>query len=264
MNHSFPSDYRSAAARKRILNGSDFRTPGPIKHRFVLGLDLGQKADFSALALAKVTPNPGSTPARNLDRIQIVGLRRYELRTPYPAIVAKLAQTVSHPSLHWDQELGELPKPSLLIDATGVGAATVDLFLATAMGADMIPVSITSGREAREGRWNDTSTPAWYAPKIDLVSAVVAALEDSPQRLEVASKIPFAEVLQAEMLNFRVKYTASGNQVFGAGGVGIEDHRDGANDDLLLAAAMVVWWVARRKVDNKVRRGPNPFAGYRG
>jgi hypothetical protein len=132
--------------------------PMDTKPRYVLGLDLGQKQDYSVLALAKIIPSPDSTPERNFDRIQIVGLRRYELRTPYPSIVDKVAETARNPALRFDISLGVLPGPVLLVDATGVGAATTDLFLSREMGTETVPITITSGREAREDRWNDTRT----------------------------------------------------------------------------------------------------------
>jgi hypothetical protein len=133
------------------------------------------------------------------------------------------------------------------------------------MTADIVPITITSGREAREDVWNNTRTPTWFVPKIDLVGEVMSALEDKPQRLEIASQIGAdAEVLMAELLNFKVRLTLSGNSKFEAGGVGVEGHRDGAHDDLLLAVAMLTWWIARRKEDRRLRRGPSPLAGYRG
>jgi hypothetical protein len=231
---------------------------------YVASLDLGCKQDYTALALARIVPSPESTMELNKDRINVIGLRRYPLKTPYPQIVAKVAETINHPNLHFDMTSGYLTQPTLLIDATGVGAPTVDQFLQTPMNATMVPVTITSGREAHEGLWNNTSTASWNVPKIDLVSSVMAALEDSPQRLQIAGDLPDSHILMAELLNFRSTLTASGNQTFGAGSVGREGNREGAHDDLLLATAMLVWWVARRKEDRRIRYGPNPMAGYRG
>lgn len=241
------------------------KVPDREKPRFVAGLDLGQKADSSALALAKVFPSPASRPGRNLDLVRIVGLKRYPLRTPYPQIVASVVATMREPALHCDvtdPSIDMLPIPKLLIDSTGVGAATTDLFLAAEIPATVVPITITAGSTAREGRWNNSRTTAWYVPKVDLVGSALTLLEAG--RLEIVRDMPEADVLLAELRNFKVKVTAAGNQTYEAGGVGVDGHREGVHDDLLLAVAMIAWEVNRPRIDRTVRRGPPLLPGYRG
>jgi hypothetical protein len=239
-------------------------TPDRLKHRFAVGVDLGQKSDYTAMAVARVIPSPASTPSVNLDRIQVVNLKRWPLRTPYPTIVADVVKALNSPALNAGVfEPGysaRLQRPECLVDATGVGTATVDLALQAACSATIIPVTVTAGHEGREGRWNNTGTVCHYVPKKDLCSATLAVLEAVPPRIEVAASLPDAGILMEEMKNFRVKISAAGNETYGAGPVGLEGHREGKHDDLLLAVAMICWYVSRSRPDPRVVRGSNVFA----
>ena len=60
---------------------------------FYVGLDLGQAADYTALAVVHSvhTRTPGGKAAKGL---HLRHLERYPLRTPYPEIVEKVAALV--------------------------------------------------------------------------------------------------------------------------------------------------------------------------
>ncbi len=56
-----------------------------------------------------------------------------------------------------------------------------------------------------------------------------------------SANLPGAEVLQAELLNFRVTVNAAtGHDSYGAGASG--SWRDGAHDDVVLATALACWY----------------------
>ena len=80
---------------------------GPVVDH-VIGLDLGQAADYSALALMEKMVPPGAEP-----RYAVRHLHRWPLGTPYPTIVADVTELVKRPPLD---------NPRLVPDQTGVGA----------------------------------------------------------------------------------------------------------------------------------------------
>jgi hypothetical protein len=61
------------------------------------------------------------------------------------------------------------------------------------------------------------------------------------RRLAIARELPEAAVLAKELLAFKVKITAAGNETF-------ESWRERDKDDLVLAVALACWWAERRPV----------------
>ena len=87
---------------------------------FTLGLDLGQVAEHSPLcaversvATQKNLREPIPPP-----KYAVRHLHRWPLGTPYPEIVAAVKRLVATP---------ELAEAQLVVDATGVGRAVIDL-----------------------------------------------------------------------------------------------------------------------------------------
>lgn len=196
-----------------------------------MGLDLGQAADYSALAILSESPvlEPDGRIATDhrggiLFRFDCVHLERFPLGTDYPAIIGRVKELVRSPRLQ--------PRPRLVIDATGAGRPVVDLFLNARIPVEIAPLIITAGSEVREDRWNRTSNRAYWVPKIELVSTVQSLLQT--RRLRVVPRLALADVLKSELLGFKIKITSSANEAFGA-------WREGAHDDLVLAVAMAAW-----------------------
>ncbi len=170
---------------------------------FVVGVDLGQVADPTAIAVAEpVEPD-----------IHVRHLERLPLGTPYPRVAAHLGRLVR-----------ALPGPAdLVVDATGVGRPVVDLL--RDQGLDVVAVTITSGRTVRQ------DGDAWLVPKTDLVRALAVAVENG--RLKIAQRLALASVLMGELRAFERTIGAGGHTAF---------EGKGEHDDLVIAAALVAWW----------------------
>jgi hypothetical protein len=232
--------------------------------QYLVGLDLGQASDYTALCVLKKTPEPGKATASGDDafRLDCVMLRRFALGTPYPEVVRSVSELARRPELLHDPDVirrrpedGRYEDPLLVIDATGVGRAVVDLFLEGDLGpADVLAATITGGNEATETSWHGSAI-ARHArvPKLQLVGAVQAGLQTG--RLKFVAGLAEADALKRELLSFKVKVNInSGRESF-------EAWRERDHDDLVLAVAIASWAAARP--DRRARFGPSPFADDR-
>lgn len=179
--------------------------------QWILGLDLGQVNDYSALVALE------QTARANARHYAVRHLERFALGTPYPAVSARVQHLVSRPPL---------TACCLVVDQTGVGRAVVDLLRQSSLAALVRPITITAGHAVH---WDGSST---HVPKKELVGAVQVLLQT--RRLQISAKLGLAEVLKKEMQNFRVRIVASAQEVFGA-------DRAGQHDDLMLALALAAW-----------------------
>jgi hypothetical protein len=204
-----------------------------MRNTFFLGLDLGQAADFSALAILERTGPPTREAEYHCRHLQ-----RWPLKTPYPAIVADVARMAKDPLLHKPRPgaFGRL-QPALAVDATGVGAPVVDLFRRERMPVELKAIQITGGAEVTE------EGDLTRVPKRDLVSSAQVALQGG--RLKVAASLPEAATLTRELQNFQVKINLdTAHDSYGA-------WREGTHDDLVLAVALSLW-IAENGVDRSV------------
>ena len=179
----------------------------PTLSDFVLGVDLGQAQDFTAIAVVEVdSPQLG---LRHLERLP--------LGTPYPSAVERVSGLAR-----------ALPgRSALVVDAGGPGRPVVDAMRAA--GLKPIPVSITSGKRERY------KNGMVYLPKRELVRGMVSSIEVG--RLKIAKGLPLADALAGELQAFRVRLTARGRDTYAA--------KPGAHDDLVIATALAVWWGCR-------------------
>jgi hypothetical protein len=180
--------------------------------RYFLGLDLGQSADFTALAIVERhgTRKEGALLCRHL--------QRWPLGTAYPQIVADVCALLKG-------GVFAPRRPTLAVDQTGVGAAVVDMLREAKPRASLAPVLITAGDQV------NYEQGVYRVPKRELVSITQVALQT--ERLKVAEALAEASVLQREMQNFQVKITLAANDTYGA-------WREGAHDDLVLAVALAL------------------------
>lgn len=184
---------------------------------YVIGLDLGQTTDFTAVAVLERPPADNDDPVYALRHLQ-----RFALGTPYTEIVPAVVRLA---------DTGRLRGSPLVVDQTGVGRPVVDLLRRTPGAGRVVPVTITAGEKATQ-----TADGSWHVPKKDLVSRLQLLLQAG--RLKIAKALPEADVLVRELEAFQVRITAAAHETFGA-------RREGAHDDLVLAAALACWWAAR-------------------
>jgi len=197
--------------------------------QFYFGLDLGQVSDFSAAVVAeKQDKAPGVYYLRSA--------HRFDLRTPYTTIVEQVAHALGQPPL--------TGKTALLVDATGVGKAVVDLFKAVQLPAPLYEVTITAGEHVSREK------DAFHVPKRDLAAAVQVAFEQ--ELIKIAWGLTFGEILKQELKNFRVKINVKTSHD------SYEAWREGEHDDLVLATALALWGGGQRLKRRKVFEGETP------
>ena len=181
---------------------------------FLIGLDLGQKHDFSALAvLEKRSGAVACYYLRHLERLQ--------LHTPYPVVAQRAQMLVAMTARHGHTQL--------VMDLTGVGAPVFDLLQAA--GVHPVTITITGGRSV------SGTPPHLHVPKRVLISTLAALFGSG--RLKIAEEIPYAAELNEELLNFQVKIDRRTRQEsYGAKG-------GRKNDDLVLALALAAFYAER-------------------
>ena len=195
---------------------------------FIVGLDLGQAQDYTAIAIVERVVPPLPTPKlpyqgngilipSRAASYHVRHLERPTRGTKYPTIVARVQTLLATPPL-------TLHTP-LVIDRTGVGRPVTDLF--EGQGVKPYAITITGGDEVvREGRHTKV-------PKRELVSTLVAVFQTG--RLRMAANLAEGEALVNELTNFKVKVNlATGHDSY-------EAWRESGHDDLVLAVAMAVW-----------------------
>jgi hypothetical protein len=156
-------------------------------------------------------------------------LHRWPLGTAYPAIVSDVDAIMKTLPDEADQLM-------LAIDQTGVGAPVVDLFRQAPHDYSLRAVHITGGSAVSH------DGGITYVPKRDLVGAVAVALQK--RALKVDPGLKHADTLRDELLNFKVTFTASGHDSYGAGA----DWRSGNHDDLVLGLAIALWSATHRRM----------------
>jgi hypothetical protein len=214
---------------------------------YFVGLDLGQAADPTALAVVERRPVPPapltpeeawglpSPPACKPSpwTYRIPYLHRWELNTPYPQIVRDVADLLNKRK-SGDPNRAPLRGCRLLVDGTGVGRPVVDLVREARLPCRLMAVTITAGRKV------EFEAGYVHVPKADLVGALQSML--GRRLLTWPGKMPLADLLVKELGNFRVKLTKSANETFKA-------WREGDHDDLVLAAALAAWGALREPGD---------------
>ena len=192
----------------------------------LVGLDLGQKGDYTAIAVVEQWTqaigdvDAATFEARTKTWLDVRHLERLPLGTSYPDIVERVCGLVRAPQLKG--------KCLLIVDATGVGAPVVDLLRRAPLECTMIPVTITGGDRPSNG------PEGWRVPKRDLVTGLQVVLERG--ELRMPDSLQTARTLVKELMSMQVKISDTGHDAYGA--------RSGQHDDLVLALGLACW--ARR------------------
>jgi hypothetical protein len=127
---------------------------------FYVGLDLGQAADFTALAVLEAV-SAEAVSAEEVEReLHLRHLERYPLRTPYTAVADGAVALV--------EKLRDLTllreEPDLLVDNTGVGRAVTDVL--RDKGLRFKSITLTGGSQVMRG-----DAGQYRVPKADVVDA---------------------------------------------------------------------------------------------
>jgi hypothetical protein len=206
---------------------------------YFVGLDLGQSADYTALAVIFDT-EVEVAPQYRIKQLQLRHLERFPLRTPYPDIVKSVIELLKDPNLHpweFDGWRNFQTHPTLIVDATGVGKPVTDLF--DKRKVKYIGVSIHGGDKVTSG-----GARKYRVPKRDLVSSLEVPFHSG--ELKIAKDLPLREVLEKELSTFKRKIdlrTAHDSY---------EHWRESDHDDLVLACSLATWWARRKPKGTRV------------
>jgi len=198
-------------------------------HKFIVGLDLGQAKDYTAIAILERMPiatsereqrwtgSHWSVQDRFDDTYLVRHLERPQLHTPYPEIVAKLGAMMGSSELKGCTQL--------VVDGTGVGRPVIDMLRSA--GLAPVPVSITSGQQV-------TRNHGFVGvPKSILVSTMQILFQT--QRIKISKALALRPKLLEELSNFKMRITKAGNDTY-------EAWREAIHDDIVIAVALAAWY----------------------
>jgi hypothetical protein len=205
---------------------------------FFVGVDLGQKQDFTALCIVERAElmfdvrDLVTWECKRETRFELRYMERVKLRTPYPAVVERIREVVMALKRANPAPGG---RRTLVVDATGVGAPVVDLLRASKMDCDLVAAVITGGDSSAKtsgAKASGAKAGDWRVPKRDLI--VGLQLMFDLRQLRIARGLPDTEILMKELMGMRVKMSAAGHESYGSG-------REGPHDDLVMAVALACW-----------------------
>jgi hypothetical protein len=209
----------------------------PTGQRYVVGFDVGQATDYSALVILhsyrsrhkdERDPFAKAVEKRHHDLVHAERFREI----PYPDQIRRVAERYGELQRH-AKATNPGTTTTLAVDATGVGKPILDAMREA--GLRPHGILITSGETASRGDGLDR------VPKRVLATTMQVALQAG--RLRIAEDLPLAHVLLRELRGFRVKITLTGYAKFGND---VGAWREADNDDLVLATAIAVWTVENR------------------
>ena len=209
----------------------------------VVGIDVGQKVDPTALAVVERQERDGE------DHHVVRHLERLPLGTPYPQVAERLAEIVRAVKDKVEHRVVQVPlvtnrgtplgpfaertvimhehrevRPcvSLYVDATGVGQPVVDLL--TVAGVRPIACYFTHGDRRSVEAHQVSIGKAW------LVSRMQALLQTARIHLPQTDE---ARVLAKELQDYEIKVDQDANDRYGA-------FKVGTHDDLVTALGLAV------------------------
>ena len=193
------------------------RPQTPPRPLFVLGLDLGQAQDYTALTAVEVVPDASAHRSRVYHCRHV---ERMALGTPYTAVADRVR------AVQRTEPLASA-ETAVVADTTGVGAPVFEMLRGAGV-TGLRGVTIHGGGSvSREGS-------TYRVPKRDLVSCLQVLFQSG--RLKLAEGVAEAAVLRHELVNMKAKVNlATGHDTY-------EAWREGDHDDLVLSLAMACWY----------------------
>ncbi len=193
-------------------------------HIFHIGLDLGQRQDFCALAIVECIP---AQPAHWLHprsaqpaQFHLRYLERFPLRTPYLAVIKRLRELTNHPEI--------AHRCRLSVDASGLGEPVFAQFRSAELPCPLNAVSITGGEQVHPRDFGDN------VPKRDLMAAIHVVLEE--EQLQIAASLPETRRLVEEMMNLH------------------PGRNSRHHDDLVIALGLALWQARRPEIGPQQKR----------
>jgi hypothetical protein len=187
--------------------------------RYVIGLDLGQVSDPSALCLLEQRERQDG--AKRVNDFVCPYLRRWPLGTPYPQVVRDVVSFAA-----------TLPLPALVLDGTGVGRAIADEFRRARPAVSALVIASITGGTQTVRHPNGEYTVA----KRELAGSLRSVLEG--RRIKIARRLKEGVNLMRELQTFSVKISATAHESY-------EALRSSDHDDLAVAVALALWWAER-------------------
>lgn len=201
--------------------------------RYTIGLDLGQSRNHTALAVMKRVWVPATAAefiasgARGYQgeyRHTVVGADRVSLGTSYPRVVGWVKSVAAG----FGGEMG-----AIVVDASGVGSAVMDLLRRAEMGVRLVGVVITGNQAssppgsagAGQGR---TAAGFQTVSRTELLTKLQVAVQTGQFRIERARCREW-DALRRELSTLRLDGGGPARQ----------------QDDLAFALALAVWWGVR-------------------
>lgn len=195
---------------------------------YIIGLDLGQAQDYTALVLIDKQTD-----------IQIKSIKRFPKGTPYTDISDDVNTIIQY-------RLGN--KCDLVVDYTGVGRAVVDQLRQRKLNP--IPVSITSGNSMRFVH----DSQSYNVPKNDIIAELTTLFERHLIKIPDGmidnidgQEVNYTKLIEDEVLNFQKQTTVNNHEIFNA--------RQGTHDDIVLALGIACWYSNLTKPQSTL----NPF-----
>ena len=208
---------------------------------YYVGLDLGQSADYTALAvLQSVKERKDKGNFKTV--LHLRHLERYPLRTPYTTIADGVVGVMRSEALNtdaYDPARNRIAKSQveLLVDKTGVGRGVTDIL--KERGLTFTGIVIHGGETAHR------SDGSYHVPKKDLVAALEVPFDTGT--LKIAEGLELWPVLREELQNFRRKQNPKTPHV------SFEHWRESHHDDLVSAVAMACWGSTARRGNRTLR-----------
>src|SRR5688572_9494536 len=154
-------------------------TPSLTAPQWVIGLDIGQRRDYSAIAILEcvehVTGDRDPLTYQFIRRteVRLRHIERVRLCTPFAAVVDRVSTIVHDPRLR---------DATLVVDATGVGAPVIELLRNARLPCRLIAAQITGGHgEGVDGGYH-------RVPKRDLITGLQVLFDRWP--LEIVGGTP--------------------------------------------------------------------------
>lgn len=189
----------------------------------ILGLDIGQKREFTAIAVVEFGYRP--TDAARLHRrhkeshFVVRHLERLEPGSGFPVVARRLGEICRAVTARGNR------RPIVYADATGLGAPVIGLLRAEAPDARRIwAVHFNHGDRRVEDRDRYVVTLG----KAFAVSRLQTLLQGDRLHL---SRTPEADVLATELLDYEIRVSEDANERYGA-------FRVGTHDDLVTALGL--------------------------